>query len=152
MAASAAQLATAAAVTLAHQPTPPRRAKRIHDNAATPYLRLEDEILDVIEDVTPLPTDLIKLVVGLADLEGYHVLPRGPIRLELNRAMSSSIKDCTVFRCHDAPADMRSLSFRGGGSLVHSSPLFLSYSRKRKRRQWCSSGSRSHFGCQLRQC
>jgi hypothetical protein len=140
MAASARPAAVAAMSLADHPPSQPasphRRANRIHDNAATPYLTLVDELLDVVEDATPLPTDLIRLILGYADLEGYRVLPRGPIQLESIRRMPASMQRGAMdSRGEGTTSDVRWLSFQGGGSLVLSAPLFLPSAKKRKRLQ-----------------
>jgi hypothetical protein len=89
--------------------------------------------MDVLENATPLPTVLCHLALQMADVEGYRVLPRGPIQLCSAREMPPSMSDGAKYRDVDEPDDVRSLRFQGGGSLVMCSPLFASTSKKRKR-------------------
>jgi hypothetical protein len=83
-----------------------------------------DYLLDVAEDATPLPTDLCRLVLQFADYEGYHVLPRGPVKLQSARAMPLSMTNWTPPDDSPDSAAVRRVPFQGDGSLVLSGPLF----------------------------
>ena len=115
------------------QQAPSYRANRIHDNAATAYLTLEDELLDSAEDATPLSAGLMRLVLEYADLLGYRVLPRGPVQLVSAHTMPRSMQEAVAYRKSDHPSHVRSLSFQGGGSLVLSAALFCLCGKERKR-------------------
>lgn len=92
-----------------------------------------DYLLDVAEDATPLPTVLCQLIAEFGDYEGYHVLPRGPVKLQSAREMPLCMTDWTPPDDSPDSAAVRRLPFQGGGSLVLSGPLFERSSKKRKR-------------------
>ncbi len=99
------------------QQPPHRRQALAHWNAARPvvdengtslpYENAGDLLVDLLEDASPLPTDLCLLIVGLMDWCEYSPLPQGKVvRLPPERV------DCAE------PQAGHQIRFRGGGCLI----------------------------------
>lgn len=108
------------------------RQRRVHWNAATAYPNLEAHLLDVLEEWTPLPTDLCSLVVSFlgSGFRSCLPLPRGCALLEV-----STKRGAVQLRegCDEASYQ---LTFRHGGYLHMQGPLFKRGQHGREKPSW----------------
>lgn len=100
------------------------RQARVHWNAATVYRNMEDQLLDLLEECTPLPTDLCSMVLdGLGErFDMCLPLPAGCAQLRMPTVWHGG-RDAIQLRTGASEATYE-LPFRGGGFLEMRGALF----------------------------
>lgn len=113
-----------------------RRHNRVHWNAAAPFANLQAHLLSMLEEWTPLPTDLCALVLEWVGekLDACLPLPAGRAQVQVPDAWHAR-RGALQLRAGAAEASSQ-LPFRGGGFLELQGPLFDEESRDSEHMAW----------------